>query len=178
MPLKSFHQKAEYRTRIEKRIESLRKAGVLSGVDDRISECSPHFQMAIQFVSKEQVSNFSFNKPEGIRVFVQSGKKIVAAVDFLFSGNQLRLLHVCQGPPLQLLILTLNRLEKKYAMTSGHFHAEVISFLFTPGVCIMTKSGSRRHFYYATVKKLIPLSPEDMTTQLQSVIILREASLN
>jgi len=169
MPLQTLYHNTAKQTRIEKRIQSLVKSGVLYVDDEQSKEYHAGFCMSIQYVSKKQSNILSFGKPEGIRVLVASGKKTIASIDFLFAGKQLRFSHIRQGARFELLIKTLNRLEKIYARKKDNYHVELISFLFSPELFVLVKSKKQKQYYYGLEKKLVAITQAELKTRLEKI---------
>jgi len=128
------------------------------------------FCMYIQSVPKKQFRSLAFGRPEGIRTFIQSGKKVIAAADFLFIGKTLKLSYIHQGDGLRLLLNVINKLEKRYAAKKDPFFAELIYFLLAPGPYILIRSKTRKQFYYSTPKKVMPISIAGLKKQMNKIL--------
>ncbi|AXY73716.1 hypothetical protein D3H65_06870 [Paraflavitalea soli] len=173
MPLQTIELPAKLNLRIARRVSALVRQGILSPGPDPITEHQVSFCMAIQLVPKLTGNRFSFGKAEGLRVFISTGKKIIAAVDFLYAGKIVRLSHIYQGPPLDQLVRTLDRLKTLFAAKPNTYHAEVLSFLFAQSILILVRSGKNRSFYRSNGTKVDELTMAALKQEIEDIISIQ-----
>ena len=167
MPLKpAILNKATERS-ILRKIRFLQKSEIII---DGEAEAEIAFPMFIQLVPKNQIRKFSFGKPEGLRVFVQEKRRIIAAMDFSLQTKVLKLVQIHQGPALKTLIKMINALEKKYEKRKSVYHVELISFLFTRGLYVLVRSGKTIQFYYGSTKKMVGVSPDQFKAHIEETM--------
>jgi hypothetical protein len=173
MPLQSLKLPAPLYLKMRKKIHSLIEKNNLNDSEKIDASYDLGFCMHIQIVPKKQFDSLFFGKPEGIRAFIQSGTTVFAAADFVFAGKKLKLSYMHQGQGLNVLLTTLNKLEKKYAGDKEIMNAELIYFLLAPGPYILIKSDKKNQFYYATAKKLSPVTLEGLKKQVNKILVQR-----
>jgi hypothetical protein len=169
MPLQSLNLPASIHSSLRKATRNLIKKNLFASEKIDVSY-DVGFCMYIQSVPKKQLRLFSFGRPEGIRAFIQSGKNVIAAADFLFTGKKLKLSYIHQGDGLKILLSVLNKLEKKYAGKKGFFYAELIYFLLAPGPYLLIRSKTTKQFYYSTAKKVTPVSVTGLKKQVTKIL--------
>jgi competence protein ComGF len=170
MPLASLQLSPSLKKRIQLRINKLSKNPGLIYSENKTAKPTFVFCASIQFVRQQLKALDSFGKPEGIRVLVESDKKIIAAVDFLFSGERLKLLQIYQGTALLELIAVINKLERKYSKKKESYHLELISFLPSPGFYLMATSKNSKEFYQTKHNSVLSVSKENLERQLLKII--------
>lgn len=173
MPLQSAALSAKLRLRIERRISELVKQEILLIRSKKHPAYEITFCMPIQIVPKLSGSRFSFGKPEGLRVFISSGKKVVAAVDFVYAGKMIRFARAYQGPRLNQLVRTLDYLKAKFAAKRGKYFAEVLSVLYSPGVYILIRSERKRTFFRNIGRRTDELTVDEIKEDVYEVMSLQ-----
>lgn len=173
MSLQSLKLSSSIKTRLRRKIRQLITKGYLHPSKKFDKSYDLGFCMHIQNVPNKQFNSLAFRRPEGIRAFIQSGINVIAAADFLYAGNNLKLSHVNLGVSLKPLLTMLNKLEKKYSEDGKIWHAELIYFLLAPWPYILIKSGKKKQFYYLNQKKLIPISGEVLKKQINKILAQR-----
>jgi hypothetical protein len=168
MPLESLKLNASLYSKLRRKTSRLIKE-ILPPTEKIDRSYQPGYCMYVQSVPK-QFNSFSFGKPEGIRVFIQSGKNVIAAADFLFGRKNLKLSYIYQGEGLKMLIAALNKLEKKYSKEKQVYHAELIYFFLAPGPYFLIQSGRKKQFYYSTTEKILPISPEALKKRIAMIL--------
>ncbi|HLG41027.1 MAG TPA: hypothetical protein VI461_15205, partial [Chitinophagaceae bacterium] len=154
----------------EKRIASLVEDGIIAGIEPGRNNYQLFFCMAIQFVPKYSKRLFSFGKPEGIRVFISLGRKVVAGIDFIFHKNDLKFSHIYQGPPVGQLIKTIKKLQRSYSRSKGKAHMELIQFFFIRTQFILVKAGWNRSFYRNARGKLTKISLPELKNEIEPIL--------
>lgn len=174
MPIHSLQLQAGVQTKINKKIRSLFKSGILHNSKKSARPYTIGFCMHIQIVPKKQIQSLAFGKPEGIRVLIQSENDVIAAADFLFVKKRLKFSYVHHGNGLNILLSSINKLEKKYKDDKNICNVELIYFLLATGPYILIKSKKEKHFYHATAERLGKITPEQMRKQVTNILIHRE----
>jgi hypothetical protein len=167
MPLKPIILKEATERAIMRRVRVLQESDIIV---DGEAKAEIVFPMYIQLVPKQQLRKFSFGKPEGLRVFIQEKKKIIAAIDFSITGKVLKLMQVHQGPALKMLVKMINSLEKKYSRTRGIHHVELISFLFTRGLYVLVRSGKNRQFFYGAPNRFLKVTENEFKAHIEKTM--------
>lgn len=169
MPLHSLKIPISIHSRLKKATRNLVKKKLFASEKVDITY-DVGFCMYIQNVPKSQYTFFSFGRPEGVRAFIQTGKNVIAAADFLFIGKKLKLSYIHQGDGLKILLHMLNKLEKKYAGKKDIFYAELIYFLLAQGPYILIRSKTKKQFYYSTAKRVMPISVAGLKKQVNKIL--------
>lgn len=170
MSIENFVPKAPLKKTIDKKIAALIKDGIVSGIEPNIPDYKIFFCMAIQFVPKLSKQQFSFGKPEGVRVFVSTGQKVSAAIDFVFHKNGLKFSHIYQGKPLVELVKMIKKLQRKYAGTAGKNYIELIQFFYLQSQFVLVKTGRKRVFFRYSGKKLLEYTIQDLKNQINAIL--------
>ena len=158
MPLKSISLGVAARRQIKKKVAALIRDGIIAQIEPQPGNYRLSFYMSIQIVPKKAASSFSFGEPEGVRVFIGSSGKLVAAVDFLYVDGELEFSHIHQGKMIARLARHLQQLIRGYAGQERVYHAELISFLYINADYIMVRSGNNRVFYRALPGNITAIS--------------------
>jgi hypothetical protein len=178
MPLQSLKLSSSQTLDLKEQIRWMLNKQLLQLPKNADSNYDLGFCMHIQNVPRKEYEFLNFGKPEGIRAFIQSGTNVIAAADFLFTGNKMKMSYVHQGNALRLLLIVLNKLEKKYARSRKIYNAEFIYFLLSPGLYILIKSGKTKQFYYSTPKRLVPVSGDALKKQINKIIAQQSDTKN
>jgi hypothetical protein len=170
MPIESFSLKKPLQQKIEKDIASLVEDGIIAGIEPGKDSYHIFFCMAIQFVPKYTKQQFFFGEPEGVRVFISTGRKVVAAIDFVFSKKGLKFSHIFQGPPLAQLVRIIKRLQRAYAASKGNAHMELIQFFFIRAQFLLVKAGRGRKFYRNAGTKLTEITLTELKNEIKPIL--------
>jgi len=168
MPLHSYPLNDTLHHRIRRKVATLCKTGILTVPNSK--KFTVGFCMPIQLVPQKQIASLRFGEPEGLRIFIQCGEDVVAAVDFFFKNHKLKLSQIYEGNGLQELTVLLNRLEKKYATTDKLFHVELISFLLSPGIYMLARGKKEIHYYTFSKERLSAVSAGKLQKQVDQLI--------
>lgn len=170
MSIENFALIASVEKNIEKKIAALIKDGIVSGIEPNTPDYKIFFCMAIQFVPKLSKQQFSFGKPEGVRIFISTGQKVSAAIDFVFHKRGLKFSHIYQGKPLDQLVNMIKKLQQKYAGTAGKHYIELIQFFYLQSQFVLVKTGRKRLFFRYSGKKLTVYTFQDLKNEINSIL--------
>jgi hypothetical protein len=169
MSLQSVPVAPAIRKQLISKLQGLVEEQVLKISGRAATSVKPSFRMAIQLVRSDKLQELTFGKPEGLRVLVTSKSKTIAAVDFLFEQDDLKLLHIYQGKALFELVDVLQKLKQEYRNHKTIYHIQLISFVPAPGFYLMLTSKNERHFY-KTAHQLNRLSIYQLQEELKELV--------
>lgn len=170
MPIEKFKLKEPLQKKIEKQIASLVSDGIIAGIEPDDSDYHIFFSMAIQFVPKLSRQRFSFGKPEGVRIFISTGRKVAAAIDFVFHKAAIKFSHIYQGFPLLQLVGCIKKLQYKYAKDKNKINIELIQFLYVRYQFMLVKAGRDRIFYRNAGNKLTKITLQQLKNEIEPIL--------
>jgi hypothetical protein len=170
MPIENFKIKEPLQQKVEKRIASLINDGIIAGIEPDRKRYQIFFCMAIQFVPKFSKQRFYFGKPEGLRVFVSSERKVAAAIDFVFHKEGVKFSHIYQGYRLDQLVKTIKKLRGDYARSAVKAHIELIQFFYSRSQFMLIKVGRNRSFYRSTGSRLTQITLPQLRNEIESIL--------
>jgi hypothetical protein len=131
-----------------RQIKSLANRGILPHLKDKQAGIQPAFWLYLQIVPRKSVHSLALGKPEGIRVILFENKNLLTSLDFLFRGKKLFFSSAGNGPALEVLINSLNKLEEKYRSSKKRQEVVFVHFILDPFPYLMVKEGKDRHYYH------------------------------
>jgi len=134
---------------------------------------TPGFCLPIQIMPKQ--GTLKLGRPEGVRVFIQHGDSVLAAVDFMYHGRQLKLTTIHQGGGLDSMLVMLNKLEKRYKRYPGACRPELIYFLLGRSPYIKVTAGREIRFFHQPKEKLIAVTAEQLLRNISAIIKHRQS---
>jgi len=174
MPLQSLRLSISLRAKLKRKTRQLIAKGFLLPVKSGDSSYDVGFCAHIQNLPARRGRPLIFGRPEGIRVFIQSGTFVIGVADFLFAGKNLKLSHVVTGHSLKPILATLNSLEKKYVKDKISRHVEFVQFLLSGDPYMLVKSPGRKEYYHSNSKRLKAISPEKILRQVNQILAERD----
>ncbi|HVV04174.1 MAG TPA: hypothetical protein VHC96_08115 [Puia sp.] len=151
-----------------RKINELLRKNVLHQSPEDHRSYAPGFCMPIQLMPKQ--GTLKLGAPEGIRVFVQQDDKVLAAVDFMYHGPQLKLNTVHQGSGVRSMLVILNKLEKRYMRYPGACRPELIYFLLGNSPYFKVTAGKEIRYFHQPKEKLLAVTAEQLLRNISSII--------
>ncbi len=135
------------RERLTRRIRQLirRRALPLAASDG--SALQIVFAMDIQPLIKPRRAPVRKIKPEGIRIFLAEKMRILAAIDFHFSGQRLRFTSLHGEDHLGPLLRAINALERRYRKTLGTQQLVLLQFPPALHPLLAVRQGRQLEFF-------------------------------
>lgn len=173
MPLQSYTLPPKVRQQVNKKINELLRKDVLHRGPEEDAHYAPGFCLPIQMTPKQGV--LKLGRPEGIRVFVQEGDTVLAAVDLMYQGAQLKLTTVHQGSGLRTMLVMLNKLEERYKREPGPCRPELIYFLLSNSPYIKVTAGRDIRFFHQPKEKLVAVTAEKLLSNISYILQHRQS---
>ena len=170
MPIQSHQLSPASLRQIQRKINELLRKEVLHRQPDDYDLYKPGFCAPIQIVPKQRAGSLQFGKPEGVRVFVQHRNSVLAAVDFMYKGHQLKLTTVHQGAGLRSMLMVLNKLENKYKHSPIACHPEFIYFLLGEWPYIKVRAGKEITYFHHPKERLTAVPADRLLKQIRTII--------
>lgn len=133
----------------------------------------PAFAIGIQLATLKQLQHKYFGKKEGIRLLLKNNRGIIAALDLKLKDGKLHFSRLFTGTSLEALLLSLNKLERKYRHVPGRCRVQIINFLLSTDTYLQVGSGKNSVFYRNRSGKLSPVSAESIRIHIEQTLTSR-----
>jgi hypothetical protein len=172
MSIASISLSADQHTQV-KRILKKMSASKVFAMASIVGNPEPAFAIGIQLATLKQLQHKYFGKKEGIRLLLKNDRGIIAALDLKLKDRKLHFSRLFTGTSLEALLLSLNKLERKYYHAPGRWRVQIINFLLSTDTYLQVGSGESSVFYRNRAGKLSPVSAESIRLHIEQTLTSR-----
>jgi hypothetical protein len=173
MSIASISLSADQHTQVRRILKKMSASRVFT-MASIVGNPEPAFAIGIQLATLKQLQHKYFGKKEGIRLLLKNDRDIIiAALDLKLKDGKLHFSRLFTGALLETLLLSLNKLERKYRHVPGRWRVQIINFLLSTDTYLQVGSGESSVFYRNRAGKLSPVSAESIRLHIEQTLTSR-----
>ena len=167
-----------FKARVVRSASRLIRSGAIPIQVNKGKALSIGFAIDIQMMSKSVIGSMKFGRPEGLRVLILDGNKVVAILDYLYRSKKLKFSHALVGDQVAEFVDALNSIEKKFRSQAIPCQVTYLHFLLSPHDYLQVKSKKELSYFKWSDGKLSKTSQESIQTELKMIIKTRQPVSN